>query len=42
MMVANSMTANPNPPEVKEVEEVDAVLAVEPMDPRTGVDSWGH
>jgi hypothetical protein len=41
-MVANSMTVNPKPPEAKEVEEVDAALAVEPMDTRTGADSWGH
>jgi hypothetical protein len=41
-MVANSMTVNPKPPEAKEVEEMDAALAMEPMDPRIGVDSWGH
>jgi hypothetical protein len=41
-MVANSMTVNPRPPEAKEVEEVDVALDAEPMDLRTGVDSWGH
>jgi hypothetical protein len=41
-MVANSMTVNLKSPEAKEVEEVDAALAMEPMDPRTGVDSWGY
>ena len=42
MMAVNKMMVNPKLLEVKGVEGVDAVLAMEPMDPRTGVDSWGH
>ena len=42
MVVNSTRTVNLNQLTVNKVEEVGTVLAVEPMDHRTGVDSWGH